>query len=365
MGLQIGIVGLPNVGKSTLFNALTSAGVPVANYPFTTTDRHVGVAAVPDRRLADIAPLVPTERIVPATVEFVDIAGLVRGAHQGEGLGNQFLGHIRNMHALAMVVRCFRDSDVPHVYGQLDPESDIQIVELELVLADLASVERRLQKARPQARSQPRDYAAEVACLERVRQHLEGGEGVRSLELSEEEAGYVGQLNLLTAKPQLYVANVGEEDLPHGGELCSTVALVAKRQGAEMVVLCAALEMVVAEWSEEEAAAYRSEVGMEGSGLDILVRAGYRLLNLITFFTTTGGHEVRAWSLPQGSTALQAAAEIHTDMAQGFIRAEVINYAELTAVGSLAKAREQGRLRVAGREYVVEDGDIIHIRFHV
>ena len=365
MGLQIGIVGLPNVGKSTLFNAVTLARVPVAKYPFTTTDRHVGVATVPDHRLADIATLVRPERIVPATVEFVDIAGLVRGAHQGEGLGNQFLGYIRNMDALAMVVRCFRDADVPHVHGQLDPESDIQVVELELILADLASVERRLEKARAQARSRPRDHPAELACLERVREHLEGGEGVRTLELSEEEAGYVRHLNLLTAKPLLYVANVGEEDLPHGRDLCARVALLAKHQGAEMVVLCAALEMVLAEWPEEEATAYRAEVGIQGSGLDILMQAGYRLLNLITLFTTTGGHEVRAWSLGQGSSALQAAAEIHTDMARGFIRAEVINYSELMAVGSLSAAREQGVLRVAGREYLVQDGDIIHIRFHV
>lgn len=365
MGLQIGIVGLPNVGKSTLFNALTLARVPVANYPFTTTDRHVGVAAVPDRRLGDIAALVGTEQMVPATVEFVDIAGLVRGAHLGEGLGNQFLGHIRNMDVLAMVVRCFQDGDVPHVYGQLDPESDVEVVDLELVLADLASVEARLEKARAQARSRPRDYAAELACLERVREHLEGGAGVRSLRLSEEEAGYVRHLNLLTAKPRLYVANVGEEDLPQGGDLCGPVARLAQHEGAEMVVLCAALEMVLAEWPEEEASAYRAEVGLPGSGLDIVVRAGYRLLNLITFFTTTGGHEVRAWSLPQGNTALEAAAEIHTDMARGFIRAEVINYSELMAVGSLSAAREQGRLRVAGREYPVQDGDVIHIRFHV
>jgi len=254
MSLQIGIVGLPNVGKSTLFNALTRAQVPVASYPFTTTDRHVGVATVPDHRLTDIAALVQPERIVPTTVEFVDIAGLVRGAHRGEGLGNQFLNHIRNVDAIAMVVRCFRDGDVPHVHGQLDPETDIQVVELELILADLTTVERRLQKVRSQAKSRPREVAAELGYLERVQEHLQGGQGVRLLELSEEEMGYLRDLNLLTAKPRLYVANVEEKDLPEGGELCAPVARLAQREGAEMVSLCALLEMELAEWPEEEAA---------------------------------------------------------------------------------------------------------------
>lgn len=365
MSLQIGIVGLPNVGKSTLFNALTRAQVPVANYPFTTTDRHVGVAIVLDHRLTDIAAIVQPARIVPTTVEFVDIAGLVRGAHKGEGLGNQFLGHIRNVDAVAMVVRCFHDGDVPHVHGQIDPEDDIQVVELELVLADLASLERRLQKVRSQAKSRPREYAAELTCLERVREHLQGGQGMRFLELSEDEISYMRDLDLLTAKPRLYVANVAEEDLPEGGDLCAPVARVARGEGAEMVSLCALLEMELAEWPEVEAAAYRAEMGMEGSGLDVLVQAGYRLLKLITFFTTTGGNEVRAWTLPQGSTALQAAAAVHTDMARGFIRAEVISYADLMALGSFSAARDQGRLRVEGRDYLVQDGDIIHIRFQV
>jgi GTP-binding protein YchF len=365
MSLQIGIVGLPNVGKSTLFNALTRAQVPVANYPFTTTDRHVGVVAVPDRRLEDIAAIVQPERIVPATVEFVDIAGLVRGAHRGEGLGNQFLGHIRNVDAVAMVVRCFPDSDVPHVHGQLDPVDDIQVVELELILADLASVERRLERVRSQAKSHPRDYAFEIACLERVRDQLQSGQGVRFLGLSEEEASHIQDLNLLTSRPRLYVANVGEDSLPDGGHLCAPVASLARREGTEMVALCALLEMELAEWPEDEAAAYRAQLGMKSSGLDALVGAGYRLLELITFFTTTGGHEVRAWTLRQGGVVLDAAAEVHTDMARGFIRAEVVGYSDLVAVGSLAAARERGLLRVEGRDYVVRDGDVIHIRFHV
>jgi GTP-binding protein YchF len=264
-----------------------------------------------------------------------------------------------------MAVRCFRDSDVPHVHGQLDPEDDIQVVELELILADLISVEGHLEKVRSQAKSRPRDYAAELSCLERVSEHLQGGRGARFLELSEEEVGHVRDLNLLTAKPRLYVANVGEEDLPDGGDLCAPVVRLAKREGAEMVLLCALLETELAEWPEEDAAAYRAEVGMKGSGLDVLVEAGYRLLKLITFFTTTGGHEVRAWTLTQGSTALQAAARVHTDMARGFIRAEVISCPDLMADGSFAAAREQGRLRVEGRDYPVQDGDIIHIRFQV
>ncbi|MEA3346312.1 MAG: redox-regulated ATPase YchF [Chloroflexota bacterium] len=365
MSLQIGIVGLPNVGKSTLFNALTRARVPVASYPFTTTDRHVGVATVPDRRLKEIASIVQPERVVPTTVEFVDIAGLVRGAHRGEGLGNQFLGHIRNVDAVAMVVRCFRDPNISHVHGQIEPEDDIQTVELELILADLDSVERRLQKVYTQAKSRPREYADELECLERVRKHLEAGRSVRFLELKEGEDGYLSELNLLTAKPRLYVANVGEEELPDGGDLCEPVAHLAKREDAEMVVLCALLEMELAEWPEEEAAAYRAEVGVERSGLDELVRAGYRLLDLITFFTTTGGHEVRAWTLPRDSTALQAAGQVHTDMARGFIRAEVIGYTDLMEAGSFAAAREQGQLRVEGRDYLVQDGDVIHIRFQV
>jgi GTP-binding protein YchF len=365
MSLQIGIVGLPNVGKSTLFNALTRAQVPMANYPFTTTDRHVGVATVPDHRLTDIAAIVNPERVVPTTVEFVDIAGLVRGAHKGEGLGNQFLGHVRNVDAVAMVVRCFHGGEVPHVHGRLDPEDDIQVVELELALADLASVERRLQKVRSQAKSHPRDYAAELDCLERVWEHLQGGRGVRFMEFSEDELAYIRDLNLLTAKPRLYVANVAEKDLPKGGDLCAPVARVARAEGAGMVLLCALLEMELTGWPDEEAAAYRAEVGLEGSGLSVLVHAGYQLLKLITFFTTTGGHEVRAWTLPRNSTALQAAAAVHTDMARGFIRAEVISYADLMALRSLAAAREQGRLRVEGRDYLVQDGDIIHVRFHV
>jgi GTP-binding protein YchF len=365
MSLQIGIVGLPNVGKSTLFNALVRAQVPVANYPFTTIDQHVGVATVSDHRLAEIAAIVKPERIVPTTVEFVDIAGLVRGAHQGEGLGNRFLGHIRNVDAVAMAVRCFRRGDVPHVHGKLDPEGDIQVVELELTLADLKVVEGHLEKVRSQAKSRPHDYAAEILCLECVREALLSGLGVRFLSLSEEDSSRVRDLNLLTAKPRLYVANVGEEDLPSGGDLCAPVVGLAQRESAELVRLSALLEMELAEWPEEEAAAYRAEIGMTGSGLDVLVQAGYRLLNLITFFTTTGEQEVRAWTLPQGSTTLQAAAKVHTDMARGFIRAEVIAYSDLMQAGSLTAAREQGRLRVEGRDYSVEDGDIIHIRFQV
>lgn len=363
MGLQIGIVGLPNVGKSTLFNALTKANAAVAKYPFTTLDRNVGVAEVPDRRLWDIAALVKPERVVPATTEFVDIAGLVRGAHRGEGLGNKFLGHIRNVDAIAMVVRCFRDADIPHVSPELDPREDIEVVDLELALADLATVERRLEKVRRAAKGRSKDYEEELELLERVRSHLEGGGMVRTLPLTEEEARLLRELNLLTAKPRLFVANVGEDDLPEGGELARAVQEVAAAEGAEVVTLCAQLEMELAEWPPEEAAAYRAELGLGESGLQKLVWAGYRLLDLITFFTTTGGKEVRAWTVLRGTKAPEAAGKVHSDMQRGFIRAEVVSYEDLMAAGSFAAVRERGLLRLEGRDYVVQDGDIIHFRF--
>jgi len=363
MGLQIGIVGLPNVGKSTLFNALTKANAAVASYPFTTIDRNVGVAEVPDQRLWDIAAMVNPERVVPTTIEFVDIAGLVKGASHGEGLGNQFLGHIRNVDAIAMVVRCFRDPQVPHVTTELNPRDDIEVVDLELLLADLATVERRLEKVRSAAKARPKDYAAELTFLEGLRHHLETGKKAADLPVTEKEAGMLKALNLLTAKPRLYVANVGEEDLPEGGELAAAVAELAALEGAEAVPICAQLEMELADWDPEEAAAYRAELGLEESGLQKLVKAGYRLLNLITFFTTTGGKEVRAWTLLKGTLAPQAAGKVHSDMERGFIRAEVISYEDLMASGSFAAVKERGLLRLEGKEYVVQDGDIIHFRF--
>jgi GTP-binding protein YchF len=365
MSLQIGIVGLPNVGKSTLFNALTKANAAVASYPFTTIERNVGVAEVPDQRLWDIAAMVKPERIVPTTIEFVDIAGLVKGASHGEGLGNQFLGYIRNVDAIAMMVRCFRDTQIPHVTAELDPRDDIAVIDLELLLADLATVERRLGKVRSAARARPKDYAAELDFLEELHHRLEAGEKAADLTVTDKQTEMLRELNLLTAKPRLYVANVGEEDLPEGGELAAAVTEVANVEGAEVVSICAQLEMELADWPLDEAAAYRAETGSGEPGLQKLVGAGYRLLNLITFFTTTGGKEVRAWTLLRGTLAPQAAGEVHSDIERGFIRAEVISYQELMASGSFATAKQRGLLRLEGKEYAVQDGDVIHFRFSV
>ncbi len=365
MPLEIGIVGLPNVGKSTLFNALTRAGAAVASYPFTTIEPNVGVVAVDDRRLTDIAALVKPEKVVPTTVRFVDIAGLVKGAHQGEGLGNQFLGHIRNVDAIAMVVRCFAASDVPHVTPDLDPINDIETVDVELVLADLATVERRLEKVQSSAKARPKEYADELAWLARLRTRLDSGAPARGLAETGQEAVWAKELCLLTAKPRLYVTNIGESDCPDGGPLAQRVAARAAAEGAEAIPICAQVEMDLLEWSPDEAAVYLAELGMTESGLQRLVHVGYRLLDLITFFTTTGGRVAQAWTVQRGAHAPQAAGKVHTDMERGFIRAEVVTYQNLVAVGSTAAAREKGLLRLEGKEYVVQDGDVIHFRFAV
>ena len=363
MSLQIGIVGLPNVGKSTLFNALTKAGAAVASYPFTTIDPNVGVVEVPDPRLHDVADIVKPEEVKPTTVEFVDIAGLVKGAHKGEGLGNQFLGHIRNVDAVAMVVRCFEDPDVAHITSELDPLEDCDIIDLELVLADLTTVERREEKVRSMAKAQPREFSAELDLLDRMKAHLEGGNLAVRLPISDKEIALLRPLNLLTGKPRLYIANVGEDSLPAGGPLAEVVLRRAKDTGAQSVVICAQLEADLADWSDEEAAEYRAELGLASPGLDRLIHAGYRLLDLITFFTATGTNVVRAWTLRQGETAYDAAGKIHTDMQQGFIRAEVISYADLMSTGNFQTARERGLIRLEGKDYVVQDGDVLHVRF--
>ncbi len=365
MSLQIGIVGLPNVGKSTLFNALTSAGAAVAAYPFTTIEPNVGVVELPDPRLDGIARIVGPQKVIPTAVQFVDIAGLVRGAHQGEGLGNQFLGHIRNVDALAMVLRCFQDPDVAHVSTELDPLDDLSVVDLEMVLADLAVVERRIEKVRSAAKAQPREYAAELDFLGRLTAHLGAGHPARELQPTGQETGFLQQIGLVTDKPRLLVANVGEDELPDGGPLAAKVVAHARAEGSEAVVLCAACEADLAEWEPEEAAEYRSELGLEEPGLHRLVRAGYRLLDLITFFTATGGEVLRAWTLQRGTPVLAAAGKIHSDMERGFIRAEVVSYDHLMAAGSFTAARERGLLHIEGRDYVVQDGDIVHIRFNV
>jgi GTP-binding protein YchF len=363
MSLQIGIVGLPNVGKSTLFNALTKAGAAVASYPFTTIDPNVGVVEVPDRRLLDVAAIVKPDEIKPTTIEFVDIAGLVRGAHQGEGLGNQFLGHIRNVDAMAMVVRCFTDPDVAHVSAELDPLADCEVIDLELILADLATLERREEKVRSMSKAQPREFAAELELLARLKAHLEGENLASRFPMSDKEAELVDPLNLLTAKPRLYIANVGEDDILGRGPLAELVLDRARQEGAQAAVICAELEADLADWSAEEAAEYRTELGLQDSGLERLVHAGYRLLNLITFFTATGTNVVRAWTLREGETAFDAAGKVHTDMQRGFIRAEVVSYADLMAAGDFHAARDRGILRLEGRDYIIQDGDVVHIRF--
>ena len=365
MSLSIGIIGLPNAGKSTLFNALTAANATVASYPFTTIEPNLGVVAVSDSRLDRIHSLTGSERAVPATVEFVDIAGLVSGASKGEGLGNQFLGHIRNTDAVVLVLRCFRDSDVPAVSLDIDPILDAEILDTELALSDLATIERRIEKVQGQAKAQPREYAEELAFLNRLRGELETGNHARRLQLEPQEQTWIAQLNLLTAKPRLLVANVGEEDLPRGNALSDAVIQMANADGSACVLICAQAEAELADWPPEDAAAYRAELGLTESGRDTLIQAGYRLLGLITFFTATGTKEVRAWALPIGTPAIEAAGRIHTDMQQGFIRAEVVAFTALDALGSFSAAKDKGLLRLEGRDYIVQDGDVVHFRFNV
>jgi hypothetical protein len=364
MPLQIGIVGLPNVGKSTLFNALTNAGAEVASYPFTTIEPNRGIVPVPDPRLEALGEIVEPERVTPATVEFVDIAGLVKGAHRGEGLGNQFLGHIRTVDAIAMVCRCFADPDIAHVDGQVDPIRDVEVLDLELILADLEVVERRMGRVRSAAKAKPRDYAAEMEQLEELHDRLEAGERARAwVERGGMRPRLAKELQLLTAKKRIYVANVAEQDLPGGGARADQVAQLAEEEGAAHVVLSAELESELSEWPADEAAAYRAEVGLERPGLERLARAGYRVLDLITFFTIAGGEEVRAWSIERGTRAPQAAGQVHSQMEEGFIRAEVIPFPKLAEVGSWQVARDQGIIRVKGREYQVQDGDVCLFRF--
>jgi GTP-binding protein YchF len=363
MGLSVGIVGLPNAGKSTLFNALTRAGATVGNYPFTTIEPNTGIVPVPDPRLQQLADIFNPPRVIPATVTFTDIAGLVRGASRGEGLGNQFLGHIRETDAIALVVRCFADGDVTHVEGSVDPVRDIDLLELELQLADLDSVTRRLEKTERTSRLQKDHAQEEIDVLRRVRDHLDGGGSVRTLGLSAEQSARIRDLFLLTAKPILVVANVDENDAT-GAAVLRRVADRAERSGGEAVAVSARIEAELAELDAADQRDFLASLGLEEPGLDRLARSAYHLLTLITFFTA-GEKEVRAWTVRRGETALDAAAEIHTDFAKGFIRAEVVSAADLIAAGAYAAVREQGRLRLEGRDYLVQDGDVMHFRFNV
>ena len=358
--MRVGIVGLPNVGKSTVFNSLTRAGAEAQNYPFTTIDPNLGVAAVPDGRLGALAVAMRSKRVVSATVDFVDIAGLVRGASAGEGLGNQFLGHIRECDAIAHVVRCFEDENVVHVHGGVDPEGDIETIDTELLLADLATVERRLERVGRAAKGGDAKLKAEAAELEKLRDHLSDGDPARSFPRSETLAEAMS--TLITAKPTLYVATVDEESVAEGNSYSSRVEKLAAREGAEAVRISAKLEAEVAELPDDEAAEYLSMVGVETTGFEEFVRSAYRLLGLVTFFTA-GEKESRAWTVSKGSTVRQAAGRIHTDMERGFIAAEVGDWEDIVGAGSWARAREEAKVRLEGRDYVVRDGDVVTFRF--
>lgn len=366
--MKLGIVGLPNVGKSTLFNSLTKAGAESANYPFCTIDPNVGIVAVPDVRIEKLGELYHTKKVTPAVIEFVDIAGLVKGASKGEGLGNQFLANIREVDAIVHVVRCFEDENIIHVDGSVDPARDIETINLELIFSDLEILERRTAKVAKQARMD-KTLAKEMELIEAVKAHLEEGKMARTFEVPEDEdvQAWFASYNLLTAKPTIYAANVAEDDLADDGASNSYVGAVrelAQTEQAEVFVICAQIEQELAELSEEEKEEFLADLGAKSSGLDKLVEASYSLLGLISFLTA-GEDECRAWTIKKGTKAPQAAGKIHTDFERGFIKAEVVNYQDLLDNGSLSAAREKGIVGMEGKDYVVKDGDVILFRFNV
>ena len=364
--MKLGIVGLPNVGKSTLFNAITKAGAESANYPFCTIDPNVGIVTVPDERLDRLAEMYRPKKVTPTTIEFVDIAGLVKGASKGEGLGNKFLSHIREVDAIVHVVRCFEDPNIVHVDGSVGPRRDIETINLELIFADMELLEKRIDKVKKQSKSGEKKYQEELKFLDSIYKHLESGQPVRTMEIDPEWEKYSEQLFLLTSKSLLYCANISEDDLknPDENPYVKELKACAERENAEVLVICARIEEEIAQLEDDEKKAFLSELGIGESGLDRLIKASYQLLGLISFLTA-GETEVRAWTIKKGTKAPQAAGKIHSDFERGFIRAEIVAYEDLIRAGSYSAAREQGLVRSEGKDYVMQDGDVTLFRFNV